>query len=113
MSIAFDSIQTVGEVFETYAAKERDGVQVRTHVPVALMGDGFEAHVTRSQGKRLVERLDTFDEVLLDFKNVESIGRAFADEVFRTFRSRNPHVSVITTNANPSVRSRIRAVLQD
>ena len=36
--------------------------------------------VARSQAKRLLERFDRFEEVVLDFDGVRQVGQGFADE---------------------------------
>jgi hypothetical protein len=41
--------------------------------------------------------------VILDFKDVDSIGRAFSDEIFRVFEENNPGILLMTTNTVPEV----------
>jgi hypothetical protein len=56
------------------------------------------AHLHAS-AKRVLGRGDRFDEVLLDFKGVSSIGPAFADEIIRVFasdRHDSPRPGVVT-----------------
>jgi len=113
MSLNFTSSRTLQDVFDTYASDAETGNQIRTLVPVSLLISGNDALITRSQARRLTARMGEFEEVLLDFRSVESIGRAFADEVFRTFRSQHPKVTLVTTHANADVRSRIRSALQE
>ena len=79
----------------------------RTIVPVTLARFGDENLLSRSQAKRLLTRFERFQEVLLDFNDVDFIGQAFADEVFRVFRSQHPEVNLTWMNANPSVESMI------
>ena len=45
--------------------------------------------------------------MLLDFEGVPTIGRAFADEVFRVFRRDHPDVSIVPVNDNPEVKRMI------
>ena len=54
-------------------------------VPVDLARYGDDNLVSRSQARRLLARVDRFRTVVLDFKGVDAIGQAFADEVFRVF----------------------------
>lgn len=79
----------------------------KTIVPVQLVRSGNENLITRSQAKRLLARLDGFRTVVLDFANVESIGRAFADEVFRVFAKSRPGTILIPTNENDSIKALI------
>ena len=75
----------------------------KTAVPVRMAQYGDEKLVSRSQAKRLLERIDRFKTVLFDFREVEIIGQAFADEVFRVFVNQHPHIELIPINANDTV----------
>ena len=79
----------------------------KTSVPVRLAQYGDEQLISRSQAKRLLARFDRFKVVLLDFEQVESIGQAFADEVFRVFVRAHPDTIIAETNANPIVTQMI------
>jgi len=107
MEIHPRSDRKLQEVFDFYAAEEEDYGFTRTRVPVALAKYGDENLVSRSQAKRLLARFDRFKEVLLDFDGVEIIGQAFADEIFRVFSKRHPHVHLDWTNANDQVSNMI------
>jgi len=43
----------------------------------------------------------------LDFNDVDSIGQAFADEIFRVFASQNPNIHLYYTNASKQVEGMI------
>lgn len=75
---------------------------------VSLAQAQNETLVSRSQAKRVLARLERFKEVLLDFKRVTSIGPAFADEIFRVFRSTHPAVHLVVVNASDEVQKMIR-----
>ncbi|MNC91933.1 hypothetical protein D3C83_82760 [compost metagenome] len=64
--------------------------------------------VSRSEAKRLVANLDKFSEIVLDFRDVSSVGQGFADEVFRVFARRHPAIRILTENANPAVDAMLR-----
>jgi len=82
----------------------------KTVLPVTLARVGSENLVSRSQAKRLLTRIEKFKEVILDFKDVPSIGQAFADEVFRVFVSAHPDVHLVVVNAIPVVEKMIERV---
>jgi hypothetical protein len=67
-------------------------------------------YVSRSEAKRLLARLDTFREVVLDFQGVRSIGQGFADEVFRVFAASHPHIALKRMNLDPALEAVIRHV---
>ncbi len=69
---------------------------------------GDDKLVSRSQAKRLIARFDRFKVVILDFEGVESLGQAFADEVFRVFGNRFPTIELSEVNANADVTRMIR-----
>ncbi|MBT5232008.1 MAG: STAS-like domain-containing protein [Methylococcales bacterium] len=48
-----------------------------------------------------------FRTVILDFDGVDSIGQAFADEIFRVFAVRHPEIELIHTKANIKVTKMI------
>lgn len=90
-----------------------EGELTRAHLPVAMMMHPGEGLMSRAQAKRLTRRLDECAEVFLDFHEVETIGRGFADEVFRVFRGSHPQTVLVTMNACDAVRGRIREALRD
>jgi uncharacterized protein (DUF1330 family) len=62
----------------------------KTIVPMKLAQLGDEQLISRSQAKRLIARFDRFKIVILDFKDVNEIGQAFADELFRVYAKCTP-----------------------
>jgi anti-sigma regulatory factor (Ser/Thr protein kinase) len=105
--------RTTYEVHNKYETHPESYTFNRTHVPVNLLIYGDENLVSRSQAKRLLARLDKFKEVFLDFAGVESIGPAFADEIFRVFKNKNPNITLRCANANDDVMGRIRRALNN
>jgi virulence-associated protein VapD len=98
-------------VFDRFSDKESDYGFTRTQVPVSLARSGNENLVSRSQAKRLLSRFDRFKEVVLDFDRVETVGQAFADEIFRVFQGEHPDVQLRWVNAAPQVEQMIRRAL--
>jgi DNA-binding GntR family transcriptional regulator len=94
-----------------HSNKDDDYRFSRTSVPVALARVGDESLVSRSQAKRLLARLDRFEDVLLDFQGVESIGQAFADEIFRVFANEHPGVKLEPLHTSSAVDRMIRRAL--
>jgi len=113
MEIGIHSTRTAKEVFDKYSAENDDYGFTRTIVPVVLAKYGDENLISRSQAKRLLARLEKFREVMLDFENVETIGQAFADEIFRVFQQRNPHIHLMHVNANKEVNKSILRAIQN
>lgn len=112
MEISPLSTHTTTEVFERYATGQDDYAFSRTHVLVSLAEQSHgEKLVSRSQAKRVMARLDRFREVVLDFKGIEEIGPAFADEIFRVFKNDHPETQITPIQANDAVTRMIRRAL--
>jgi len=107
MSIATDSDRKVNEVFDRFASDQLDYGFSKTHVPLSMATYADEHLVSRSQARRLLARFRDFDEVLLDFEGVETIGQAFADEIFRVYARNHPAVDLIAVHTNEQVRKMI------
>ena len=107
MYLTNKSKRTDQEIFDQFASEEEDYGFSKTVVPVRLVRHGVEKLVSRSQAKRLLARVDRFNTVILDFQDVDSIGRAFADEIFRVFEKNNPSILLMTINTVPHVEKTI------
>ncbi len=79
----------------------------RTVIPVRLAQYGRDKLFSRSQAKRLLIRIDRFKTVLFDFEGVDSIGQAFADQIFRVFALKHPEIELAPINANSAVEQMI------
>jgi len=108
MKIGTDAVWSMRDVFDKY---QGDNLRFRkTHVPIKLAQYPGEQLVSRSQAKRLLTRFDNFSEVFLDFKDVEQIGQAFADEIFRVFHNEHLDINMSIANANGEVTKMIEYV---
>lgn len=112
MEIDARSGHTMQEIFEHYAAERDDYGFSKTNVILRLLDTGDDSFVSRSQAKRALARLPRFKEVLLDFDGVNSIGPAFADEIFRVFAAEHPEVHLTAIRANDEVRKMIDRALR-
>lgn len=90
-----------------HSAPRDDGSFELAVVPVRLARIADENLIARSQAKRLLQRVDRFRRVVLDFTGVALIGQGFADEVFRVFANAHPEVELSAVNAEPDVRAMI------
>lgn len=98
--------RTTRKVFDSYTSED-DYRFTKTVVPVRLAQYGDDKLVSRSQAKRLLARVDRFRTVIFDFQGVDSIGQAFADEIFRVFPNRHPDIELIPYKANSAVKRMI------
>lgn len=108
MNLANNQKRKLEDVFDAYATDTEDYRFDRTVVPIKLLEHGDDHLVSRSQAKRLLMRFERFRTVVLNFDHVESIGQAFADEVFRVFPTQHPEVELLAVNTNEQVARMIK-----
>lgn len=109
MTLQNHTSRTTRKIFDQFTSGEDFGFS-KTIVPVRLAQYGDDLLVSRSQARRLLARVEMFKTVFFDFKAVESIGQAFADEVFRVFALAHPDIELLTVNANSAVKRMIAHV---
>ena len=107
MKLKNNTSRTTKEIFDKFTSGDDFGF-TKTVVPVRLAQYGNEKLISRSQAKRLLERIDRFKTVLFDFTEVETIGQAFADEVFRVFVTEHPQIAIMPINANADVMQMVK-----
>jgi anti-sigma regulatory factor (Ser/Thr protein kinase) len=107
MQLENETVRDNKEVFDMYA--DIDAGLIKTRIPVkeaCITGEP----VARSQARRICNRLDEFQEVILDFEKVEFMGQGFADEMFRVYAVAHPQVKLTPVNMLPDVARMIRHV---
>ena len=112
LEISRTATQTTQEIQERFAIPSGDFDFSKTHVPLKLAVYESERLVSRSQAKRLLARVEKFREVMLDFEGVDTIGQAFADEIFRVFQNAHPGVEIVPIHAKPRIQGMITRVQQ-
>ena len=105
MEIANDSNRVLKDVFDEFSGDDY-GFD-KTIIPIELARYGDDNLVSRSQARRVLNRVNLFKNVIFDFNNVPQIGQAFADEIFRVFANENPSVNLDFINANTAVSAMI------
>ena len=106
MKLNNHTARTTKKVFDQFTSDDDIGF-TKTVVPVRLAQYGDDKLVSRSQAKRLLARIDRFKTVIFDFQGVDSIGQAFADEVFRVFALKHPDIELLTMKTNSAVKRMI------
>lgn len=107
MRLENETERNISEVFGMYTDAEEGFV--KTMIPVKEACISGEP-VARSQARRICNRLEAFQEVVLDFKDVEFMGQGFADEMFRVYAVAHPQVKMHPINMLPEVGRMIRHV---
>ena len=112
LGIDTKSPRRLSEVFDAFASEFDNYGFSRTTIPVELLQHEGERLVSRSQAKRLLVRIEDFKEVVLDFEGVETVGQAFADEIFSVFRMKYPDVHLLPVNMTSATRRMIERALE-
>ena len=108
MSLSNFTHKTPKDIFDQYS--NVDGSFVTTRIPLKNI---FEAApVSRSQAKRVCNRLEKFEEAILDFDGVEWMGQGFAHQIFVVFQKAHPEISIVPQNMNDSVESMYNHVVK-
>ncbi|MBS4027844.1 MAG: DUF4325 domain-containing protein [Ignavibacteriales bacterium] len=94
-------------IFQQYVGEEFEFGKSVVRVELYKIDGG---NISRSQARRILSGLDKFKEIVLDFKNVITIGQGFADEVFRVWQKIHPGIKIITNNENENIRFMINHV---
>ena len=109
MKLENESRRISKDVIDEFAPLEKGFV--RTLIPMREMCPLGEP-VARSQARRILRRLEQFQEIIFDFQGINFMGQGFADEVFRVFQNRYPDIDMKAVNANVDVQGMIRHVRQ-
>jgi anti-sigma regulatory factor (Ser/Thr protein kinase) len=103
MLIQRNSHRLIKDIFDEYTAGPEEFQFNRTVIPVRLAQYENEKLVSRSQAKRLLTRIENFQNVIFDFEGVSTVGQAFADEIFRVYAQRHPEITLLAINAELGV----------
>jgi anti-sigma regulatory factor (Ser/Thr protein kinase)/predicted transcriptional regulator len=87
------------EIFDMYA--DVDGGFTKTRLPLKNIFD--TSPVSRSQAKRVCNRLENFEEVILDFEGISWMGQGFAHQLFAVFSREHPDIRLVPVNMNEDV----------
>ncbi|MBP5383667.1 MAG: DUF4325 domain-containing protein [Lachnospiraceae bacterium] len=99
MSLSNHTQKEAKDVFDLYASV--DGGFVKTKIPLKNIFD--TSPVSRSQAKRVCNRLEKFKEVLLDFEEIKWMGQGFAHQMFVVFAKEHPEIRIFPINMNEDV----------
>lgn len=99
MSLSNKSTKRIVDVFNKYSDVENGFIKT----DIVLRNIFSSAPISRSQAKRLCERLSDFNEVELDFEGIEWMGQGFAHQLFVVFKNNNPKVKLIPLKMSEDV----------
>ncbi|MBF5041742.1 MULTISPECIES: STAS-like domain-containing protein [Myxococcaceae] len=99
--LATDTSRELKAVFDAYSNEDFAFMRSRAFIKLFEVGVDF---VSRSEAKRLLHGMEKFEEVVLDFRGVRSVGQGFADEVFRVWARAHPGTRLLPEHMNDAVR---------
>ena len=105
MAIRFDTRRTLKQVIHQYGggASGASGFN-KTEILIQLSQMEDEPYISRTQAKRVLMGVERFQRVVLDFKNIPTVGQAFVDEVFEVFRLEHPEIEIESIHTGPDVQ---------
>jgi len=103
--LGLKSKKTLSDLFKQYT--DESFQFSKTGVKVKLYHQDID-YVSRSQARRILAGLEKFQTIELDFKDVKTVGQAFADEIFRVWHTAHKAIKVNVINANENIMLMIR-----
>lgn len=108
-TIGVKSKNNLNDIFRKYSAGAFSFGKTETKVALYKLDSDF---ISRSQARRILSGLEKFKKIILDFKNVDTVGQAFADQVFRVWKGRHPDIEIGYRNANKNIIFMIKRSLE-
>lgn len=107
-AISIKSRTNINDIFKEYSQGAFAFNKTKTRVSLYKLDSNF---ISRSQARRILSGLEKFKVIALDFKKVDTVGQAFADEVFRVWKKRHPTIKIEYQNANDNILFMIKRSL--
>lgn len=106
-TIAIRSHKDLGDIFKEYSGESFEFNRTKVAVRLYKMGS---LYMSRSQARRIMNGLEKFKTVFLDFNHIKNVGQAFVDEIFRIWRNHHPEIEIDILNVNENVDFMIKRV---
>ena len=97
----------LNELFSAFQTDPAEMAFDKTEVRIKLYTLGT-IHISRSQARRVLSGLEKFRSIILDFDKVPTVGQAFADEIFRVFKTKHPAIQITPINMNNAVQFMVK-----
>lgn len=107
-SISLHSKRDLSAIFKEYSNEAFEFSKTKVVVDLYKLDKEF---ISRSQARRILSGLDKFKTIVLDFRKVDSVGQAFADEVFRVWGKTHKDIEIQQQNANENIQFMINRAL--
>ena len=107
MELALNTARDLKTLFDAYSDEALAFRRTRAHVKLFEWGTSF---VSRREAGALLEGLERFEEVKLDFQGVHTVGWSFLEEVLRRWPLLHPATRITPVQMNPVVASMVSAL---
>lgn len=102
------SARDLGDIFRKYSDGSFDFSATGVKVKLYAEGAGY---LSRSQARRILSGLERFRRVELDLAGIDTVGQAFADEIFRVWKNSHPGTEIVPVNASENTLFMIKRAL--
>lgn len=99
-NLSINSSRRLDRIFRAFTQGSFEFAKTQVVVRLYKLGKDY---VSRSQARRILSGLDKFKVIILDFAGLETVGQAFADEVFRVWQHHHATIRLMVENANENV----------
>lgn len=106
--ILLQSKTDLGKVFRQYTGDSFEFGKTKVQIRLFKIDTDY---ISRSQARRVMSGLEKFKTIVLDFSKVDTVGQAFADEVFRVWQNKHPYIKITFQNANENIDFMIKRAL--
>ena len=96
-SISNKSEKHLNDVFSKFVVNPGEPGFNKTEIFVRLFIQGT-IYISRSQARRILSGLEKYESIILDYDKVSTVGQAFADEIYRVFKSNHPNIKIESRN---------------
>ena len=101
--IALDSKKDLKSLFDKYTDTVTETYAFNTSEVIVKLFQFGDNMISRSQAKRVLEGMEKFENITLDFKDVHTVGQGFADEIFRVWQNEYPDIKIDYRHANENI----------
>jgi len=99
-AIRENSRKKLQTIFSRYASQAYEFAKTKVSVKLYKMDN---VYISRSQARRILVGLEKFKEIIFNFKGVETIGQAFADEIYRVWQNNHQNILIKNINTNENI----------
>jgi len=98
--VSENSKRNLESIFKEYSGDTFEFNTTKVAVRLYKMGNNY---ISRSQARRIMSGLDKFKTVILDYRYINVVGQAFADQIFRVWHNDHPGTVIEIINSNENI----------